>query len=279
MFLLKKLSKERKAFAVFLFLSLLSALLITVDYHGKGFLGLLKDTGFLILKPVNKIVQNTQRHFVKYYQMFADVESIIEKSGKLEQENQELLQENAILKEKLTAYERIAKMVQFKEYYNYEMIPAQVIGREPDNWFHSIIVDMGSKDGIEIDMGVATHKGLVGKVIQVERNTSEVLLLIDQGCSVGAMVQRPREVGVIKGATESVYCYLDYVAHDADVQLNDVVVTSGMGSTIPKGINIGRVVVIKKEKHDLFQRILIKPDADFNKLEEVFIVKSPDYEK
>jgi len=276
---LKRLSKERKALFLFLGLSLLSALLITIDYHGKGVLGLLKDTGSLVIKPINLTVQNTLNHLTKYYQVFNETENIYESNRQLKQENQELSHENAVLKEKLATYERIAKMVQFKEYYNYEMIPAQVIGREPGNWFHSVIIDMGSKDGIEIDMGVATHKGLVGKVIQVGRNTSEVLLIIDQGCSVGAMVQRPREVGVIKGGTESNYCYLDYVAHDADVQLNDIVVTSGMGSTIPKGIIIGRIVVIRKEKHDLFQRILIKPEVDFNKLEEVFIVKIPENEK
>lgn len=274
---MKKLSRERRAFILFLCLSLLSALLITVDYHGKGMLGLVKDVGFLVLKPINHSVQNILNHLAKNFQIIAETEGIHRKNLLLEQENQQLSHENAILKEQLAAYERITKMVQFKEYYNYEMIPAQVIGREPDNWFHSIIVDMGSKDGVEIDMGVATYRGLVGKVIQVERNTSEVLLLTDQGCSIGAMVQRPREVGVIKGGIESTFCSLEYIAHDADIRLNDTVVTSGMGSTIPKGIIIGRVIAINKEKHDLFQRILIKPEIDFNKLEEVFLVKLTDF--
>ena len=275
---MRKFSKERRAFILFLCLSLLSALLITVDYHGKGIIGLLKDIGFLVLKPVNYTVQNTVNRFEKYFQIFTQTESIHQKNWQLQQENRGILHENAILKEKLAAYEQIAKMVQFKEYYNYEMIPAQVIGREPSNWFHSVIIDMGSKDGVEVDMGVATYKGLVGKVIQVGYNTSEVILLIDQGCSVGALIQRTREIGIIKGGTESAYCYLDYIAHDADVQINDIVVTSGMGSSVPKGIIIGRIVAVKKEKHDLFQRILIKPEVDFNKLEEVYIVKLPEYE-
>ena len=275
---MRKFSKERRAFILFLCLSLLSALLITVDYHGKGIIGLLKDIGFLVLKPVNYTVQNVVNRFEKYFQIFTQTESIHQKNWQLQQENREILHENAILKEKLAAYEQIAKMVQFKEYYNYEMIPAQVIGREPSNWFHSVIIDMGSKDGVEIDMGVATYRGLVGKVIQVGHNTSEVILLIDQGCSMGALIQRTREIGVIKGGTESAYCYLDYIAHDADVQINDIVVTSGMGSSVPKGIIIGRIVAVRKEKHDLFQRILIKPEVDFNKLEEVYIVKLPEYE-
>lgn len=274
---MKKLSKEKKAFILFLCLSIFSALLITIDYHGKGVLGLVKDTGFLIIKPINQTVHNTLKHFTKYFQILTEAENIHRKNDQLEQENRELQNENAVLKEKLSTYDRIVKMTQFKEYYNYEMIPAQVIGREPDNWFHSVTIDMGSKEGVEVDMGAATHKGLVGKAIHVEKNTSEILLLIDQGCSVGAMVQRSREVGVVKGGTESTYCYLDYVAHDADVQVNDIIVTSGMGSTIPKGIVIGRVAVIRKEKHDLFQRILIKPEVDFNKLEEVYMVRISDY--
>ena len=275
---MKKFSKERRAFIVFLCFFLLSALIITVDYHGKGVWGLLKDLGAMILKPINQTAQRIVNYLGKYYQIFKEAESIYQENDQLEKQNLELVQENAILKEKLAAYERIEKMVQFKEYYNYQMIAAQVIGREPGNWFHSIIIDRGSIDGVDVDMGVANHNGLVGKVIQVEPHTSQVLLLIDQGCAIGALVQRSREMGVIKGATEGLYCYLDYIAHDADVQINDIVVTSGMGSSVPKGIRIGRVLAIKKEKNDLFQRILVKPEVDFNKLEELYVVKRPEYE-
>lgn len=273
MFFWKKFSKEKRAFTLFICLSLLSALIMTVDYHGRGIFGVLKGLGFLILKPVNQTVQNTSHFFSNYFQIFKETEGIQQQNTQLQLENRELSRENAILKEKLASYEQIDKMIRFKEYYNYEMLSAQVIGREPSNWFHSVIIDLGSKDGVEVDMGVATHKGLVGKIIEVEQHTSEALLLIDQGCSIGALVQRTREVGVIKGGTENVYSYLDYIEHDADVQINDIVVTSGMGSSVPKGIIIGRVVAIRKEKHELFQKILIKPEVDFSKLEEVFVVK------
>lgn len=275
---LKRISQERRAFFLFLCLLLVATSLITIDYHGRGILGLLKDTGFLLIKPLHNTVLKVINYLHQYRQKIAENENILQMNQQLKQENQKLLYENNILREKLASYERIAKMLEFKEYYNYEMIPAQVIGREPSKWFHSVIIDMGRRDGVELDMGVATYKGLVGKIIKVGQHTSEVLLLIDQGCSVGALIQRSREVGVVKGSSGSFYCYLDYIAHDADIQNNDMVVTSGMGSSIPKGIIIGRVVAIKKEKNDLFQRILVKPEADFNKLEEVYLVKRLEYE-
>lgn len=273
MFFGKRFSKESRVFVLFLCLAVLSVLIMTIDYHGEGVFDLLKNAGFIILKPVNQMLHNTVNLFAKYYQVFTETEAIQQKNTQLQQENRELFRENALLKEKLASYKQIEKMIQFREYYNYEMISAQVIGREPSNWFHSVIIDLGSKDGVEADMGVATHRGLVGKVIEVEQHTSEVILLLDQGCSVGALVQRTREVGVIKGGVEGFYSYLDYIAHDADVQIGDIIVTSGMGSSIPKGIIIGRVVAIRKEKHELFQKILIKPEVDFNRLEEVYVVK------
>jgi rod shape-determining protein MreC len=254
----------------------LSALIITVDYHGKGFFGLIEDVGITIFKPINQAIYQTVNHLANYISLFTEIEKVRQENERLRTENQFLSQESAIAKEKLEAYNRLLKMVQFKEHYSYDMIGAQVIGREPSNWFHSIIVDRGIRDGVEIDMGVATYNGLVGKVINPEQNTSQVLLLLDQGCSIGAMIQRSREIGVVKGGTDGKYCYLDYIAHDADVQINDIVITSGMGSSVPKGIIIGRVLAIKKEKHDLFQRILVKPEVDFNKLEEVFLLKKPE---
>lgn len=271
-----RVPKEKRAFILFVCLFLLSALIISVDYHDKGFLGLIEDTGMMLFKPVNNSFSRIVQRINQYYMVIKNIEQVSQKNEELINENKRLSQENSILREKSSAYDRIMKMLQFKEYYSYDMIGAQVIGREPSNWFHSVIIDRGSRDQVKIDMGVATYNGLAGKVIHTEKHISQVLLLLDQGCSVGAIVQRSREIGVVKGGAENNYCYLDYIAHDADIKVNDVVVTSGMGSTIPKGIRIGRVVAIKKEKHDLFQRILIKPEVDFNKLEEVFVVKRPE---
>ncbi|MBN2395720.1 MAG: rod shape-determining protein MreC [Candidatus Atribacteria bacterium] len=271
-----RFSKEKRAFLLFLGLLFISAFMITVDYHDKGFFGFAEDMGLLMLKPANQFLMHTGNRLMEYFQIIREIETVRQKNEQLSQENQMIKQENSIMKEKISAYDRLVKMMQFKEYYSYEMIGAQVVGREPNQWFHSVMIDKGDIHQVEVDMGVATYNGFVGKVIQVNHHTSKVLLLVDQGCSVGAMVQRSREIGVIKGGTEGTYCYLDYIAHDADVQINDIIVTSGMGSVVPKGIQIGYVVAIKKEKHDLFQRILVKPQVDFNQLEEVFIVKRPE---
>ena len=121
-------------------------------------------------------------------------------------------------------------------------------------------------------MAVATHRGLVGRVVSIDSQTAKVLLILDQRSAVGGMIQRSRDIGVVKGS-ESNYCYIEYLSHDADVKINDIVITSGLGSIFPKGIIIGKIVGIKKESHDLFQKVIVRPEVDFTKLEEVFVVK------
>jgi rod shape-determining protein MreC len=149
-----------------------------------------------------------------------------------------------------------------------------VISREPGNWFNSIIIDRGRVDGVEENMAVATYSGLVGRIVSVDSRTAKVLLILDQRSAVGGMIQRSRDIGVVKGS-ESNYCYMEYLSHDADLKINDMVITSGLGSIFPKGILIGKIVGVKKENNALFQKVLIRPEVDFTKLEEVFVVKKP----
>jgi rod shape-determining protein MreC len=111
-------------------------------------------------------------------------------------------------------------------------------------------------------------------VVSVDSHTAKILLILDQRSAVGGMIQRSRDIGVVKGS-ESNYCDMEYLSHDADLKINDMVITSGLGSIFPKGIMIGKIVGVKKENNALFQKVLIRPEVDFTKLEEVFVVKKP----
>ena len=160
-----RFSKEKRAFILFLCFFLISALIITVDYHGKGFFGLAEDVGLLLIKPVNQLIYQASSNLNHYLQVVADIEKVREENELLRNQNLRMKQENDLMKEKLASYDRLMKMTQFKDYYSYDMIGAQVIGREPDNWFHSVVIDRGREDQVHVDMGVAAYNGLVGKII------------------------------------------------------------------------------------------------------------------
>lgn len=248
---------------------------MTIDYHGKLYFKWLESIVLKVFLPFNRGMSLVTTNVKNYLGAIAEFKRIEEENKELREKVEITLQENAILKEKLIAYDRVKELLELKESFSYEMILALVISREPGNWFNSIIIDRGRVDGVEENMAVATYSGLVGRIVSVDSRTAKVLLILDQRSAVGGMIQRSRDIGVVKGS-ESNYCYMEYLSHDADIKINDIIITSGLGSIFPKGIKIGRVVGVEKEKHDLFQKVLIKPEVDFTKLEEVFVVKKPE---
>lgn len=248
---------------------------MTIDYHGKMYLKWLESIVLRVFSPFNHGISLVTANVKNYVGTIAKFRRMEEENKELREKIEITLQENAILKEKLIAYDRLKKLLELKESFSYEMIPSLVISREPGNWFNSVIIDRGRADGVKENMAVATYYGLVGRVVSVDSHTAKVLLILDQRSAVGGMIQRSRDIGVVKGS-ESNYCYMEYLSHDADIKINDIVITSGLGSIFPKGIKIGRVVGVEKEKHALFQDVLIRPEVDFTKLEEVFVVKKPE---
>ena len=248
---------------------------MTIDYHGKMYLNWLESIVLKVFSPINRGISLATDNMRNYIRAIAEFKRVEEENKKLKEKIEATLQENAILKEKLIAYNRLKELLELKESFSYEMIPSLVISREPGNWFNSVIIDRGRVDGVKENMAVATYYGLVGRIVSVDSRTAKVLLILDQRSAVGGMIQRSRDIGVVKGS-ESNYCYMEYLSHDADIKINDIIITSGLGSIFPKGIKIGRVVGVKKEKHALFQDVLIRPEVDFTKLEEVFVVKKPE---
>ena len=263
---------QNSVFFTFIILIIISIFIMTIDYHGKMYFNWLESVVLKAFSPFNRVISIVTNNIKNYLIAIAEFQRIEKENKELKQKVEITLQENAILKEKLLAYNRVRELLELKESFSYEMIPSLVISREPGNWFNSIIIDRGKADGVQENMAVATYHGLVGRIISVDSSTAKVQLILDQRSAVGGMIQRSRDIGVVKGS-ESNYCNMEYLSHDADVNVNDIIITSGLGSIFPKGIKIGRVVGVNKEKHTLFQKVLIKPEVDFTKLEEVFVVK------
>ncbi|HHX23088.1 MAG TPA: rod shape-determining protein MreC [Thermoanaerobacterales bacterium] len=202
----------------------------------------------------------------------------------LQQENEELKKEVAELlhyKQNLVEFQRenadLRNLLGFKERsFQYDLEAAEVIARDSGNWFNIILIDKGEKHGIKKDMAVITDKGLVGYTISTAPNTSKVMIITDERSSVSAMLQRTRDNGIVKGTIDpapSGYLKMDYLPQDANLVKGDIVISSGLGGLIPKGIVIGEVIEAKKEPHDLMQYAIIKPAVDFQRLEHVFVIR------
>lgn len=167
---------------------------------------------------------------------------------------------------------RLRKLLAFKESFSYELVPAQVIGRDPTNWFNTLLINRGSNSGIEKNMAVITPQGLVGRLMEVAPLWSRVLLILDQRSSVAALVQRSRVQGVVEGGWK--LCHMNYLGPEADIREGDLIVTSGLeGGFFPKGLLIGEVTRISQVHSGLLLSAEVEPQAEFAKLEEVLVIK------
>jgi len=147
---------------------------------------------------------------------------------------------------------------------------AQVIGKESSPASSTVTLNKGADHGIRKDMAVITSQGVVGKVNTVLPGTSKVILLTDPGCTLAVRVMRNREEGLLEG--KLVNCALKYVSYYADIQVGDLLITSGLDGIYPKGLAVARVVSVSKHEARAFQTVLAEPAVHFSRLEEALVL-------
>jgi rod shape-determining protein MreC len=165
---------------------------------------------------------------------------------------------------------RLQTLVAFKEQFISRTVAAQVIGSSGSDLSRTIYIDKGENAGIQRDMAVMTADGIVGKVLVVYPSVSQVLLISDQSSGVGALLEKTRLQGVLRG-TANGEVVLERVMSDEQVPVGETVLTSGGDQIFPKGLPVGTVSKVGPGK-DLFLNIKITPAANLSKLEEVLVL-------
>ncbi|MEA1961102.1 MAG: rod shape-determining protein MreC [Bacillota bacterium] len=208
---------------------------------------------------------------------FADKNVLKQEMEKLQQKNHILFVENQQLKENKAEVERLRNLLAFKDENTaaFDMEAARVIARSASNWYQILTIDKGSTSGIEKGMAVVHPDGLVGRVERAGRYSSQVWLITDHELAVGAIIQETRETrGIVEGTGNDSIVRMINIPYYSQIEPGQQVVTSGLSYTYPKGILIGVVESIQKEENGLVQNAIVAPAVDFDKLEEVLVIKS-----
>ncbi len=154
-------------------------------------------------------------------------------------------------------------------------VAARVVSSPISNFEQTIELDQGSDHGIAVDMPVVTGAGLVGRVASVSRTRSMVRLITDAESSVGVRLTRSGEVAVAEGEGPNRLMSLSFVDPSADVDVLELVVTSGLDNSVfPPGIPVGRVASVSAPAGQLQQDIEVRPVADLTRLSLVQVVQT-----
>ncbi|MCL2498299.1 MAG: rod shape-determining protein MreC [Symbiobacteriaceae bacterium] len=206
----------------------------------------------------------------------------LQELGELRQENQRLRQENdAILEQALLLMElraensRLRELLEFtKTNVEYTFCPALIIGW-PLAWSSRFILNVGTADGVRIDFPVRTPRGLIGRIVQVTSNSSELMLLSDELSGVGGRIISSGALGIVRGMGSQVpHLEMINISLDAHVEPGDRVVTSGLGGNFPPGILIGTVIRVVTDSTGLHKTATVQMTEDTFSLYEVLVIVS-----
>jgi len=264
---------KRQAFLMLCFYMIFSLICLTwrVDEHVRAFKAFL----YYLISPTNIAAMEA-------LEWTSSLGGRISRIIKLGQENSELrkkLSETLIREAEYFELEeenrRLRELLAFNPRRSFKFIAAHVIGHDPQEWFHVVVIDRGFKHGIEADSPVvALQDGkevLVGQVGEVFSNNSKVILVTDSIFAISARVPRVGDDGVVEGQNSS-YLVLNYLLPDCKVRIGDKVVSAGLGEIFPPGILIGHIKSIEQKARRDFKVAEIVPAVSINKLREVIVL-------
>jgi rod shape-determining protein MreC len=264
---------------VFVILVIISTLLLLVS--SRDFIFGVKNVGLSVFSGIrggiyelSSFVSRTVlsiKELTNLRKEYADLLKQLDRYEELERSNAEIYQENKRLKEQLD----------FSKTLLYRYIPAQISGRDPNNLFSALVINKGSYSGVSNDMTVVAWQNgtqaLVGKVIQTGVLECLVMPVFDINSQVASRFSVSRFEGIVEGQGNSeTPLLMRFVPKRArnDINIGDIIISSGMGGIFPAGINIGRVSGVNVLEYENTLEVDIVPMIDFSRLEYVFVIEA-----
>ena len=222
------------------------------------------QNGFTYLK--NKLSGNDT--------FFADMDTVKAENEELKQKNSELEQSLRELEIIKAENETLKEYVNLKDKYeDYNTIPADVINRDISNYSSTIVINVGSNDGIKTDMTVIADSGLVGHIISVTKNTAKVQTIVDTATAVTSKISTTEDTIIVQGTLDDkTTLRATFIPTDAVVLEGDSVETSGIGGIYPKGIHIGTIREVIETGNITDRYAIVDTAVDFSKLNTVLVI-------
>jgi rod shape-determining protein MreC len=222
-----------------------------------------------------------------YFQSISNLRSAQSENDKLKQRVQELEVQVQQKEELSKENESLKSLLQLKNESNYNVLSAQIIGRDPSLWFDSAIINRGSLDGVKLNMPIVNNGGLIGRVIAVSPITAQINLVTKDKSGLGGVIGElgvSNALGVVSANGKRELLEMGYIPGTIEVQVGEMVYTTGQDGIYPAGLKIGEVVEVRPGSATVTQQIFIKPSAKLFSMEEVAVLlyeppARPEFEK
>ncbi len=247
---------------------------VTVNPEDSGGVRLIRLWANALVSPPERAIHGTGSGIGWIWSNYIDLRNTREKNKELQETVNRLRLEQAALLEDARQGERLQNLLGFQEKYIYNTTPAQVIGTSGTELSRLVTIDKGKNAGLDHDMAVITADGIVGKVRDVFPRSAQILLINDQTSGAGVILESTRVRGVLRGNAFGQPQIVGIVA-DNRIQPGEKVLTAGGDQIFPRGLPVGEVEkVVPDPDQDGFIRVIVKPAAHLDRLDEVLVITS-----
>jgi rod shape-determining protein MreC len=189
---------------------------------------------------------------------------VVELGGQLEE-----------LRARTTQVAALEELLQLRKALPIETITARVIAGDPTPGFPAVTIDKGSGDGLRADMAVIAPRGVVGRIYgRLEEHAAQVQLIVGRNAGAAAYLERSGAGGNVIGGFEDPPVRMDDVSNIVEVQVGELVMTSGLDGIFPRGFTIGRVEAAERGS-GTYRMIAVRPTVDFSNLQYVLVITTP----
>ena len=261
--------------------------LLLLVFHESGILAPVEGALRYVLDPLQRAFSRVTVGIGSLFQTVGEVRELRARVEELQAQVDALTVENVRLREYEAEVQQLRALLNFvSEYPISASLGAEVISREacdtfpcgdvvgvePNPYLRYVTINVGSLQGVETGMpAVSGGAGLIGRVAQVGPRTAEVQLLTDTDSAVAALLQTSRVTGLVVGQPDGTL-RMEYIPQEQHIDVGDIVLTSGLGGFMPKGLVIGQVTEVLQMDYALFQSAVVRPAIDLSRLELVLVI-------
>jgi rod shape-determining protein MreC len=225
--------------------------------------------------PIEFAASSLARGISNVWESYVYLVDVKADNDRLAYENARLREQVHRLEQKETENRELKRMLQLKQSTTGELVSAQVVGRDATPFFRvdKLVLDRGSQK-VKENMPVISPDGVVGKVLHIEGDSVQVQLAVDARFGIDVEDERTHARGWVRGSGDEAryYCKVEHVDSRDEVEIGDLLVTSGKGKFLPKGIPVARVTKVLKREPGRDQEIEATPTVSFSRLDWVSIL-------
>lgn len=250
-----------------------SVMLMLFDHHQHHRLNSIHTTLSSLVSPVQQLVNGTG-------QVFHHMRTYCATQHTLLKENTELKETVFLQKAQLQTFRaleaenvQLRALLQSSARLGAHLLVAEIVKVDADPFKHQVLLDKGKQAGIYVGQPVLDAEGVIGEVIEVFEKTSRVILLSDSSYGIPIENVRNGVRGIVMGTGTVNTLSLHYVPNTVDIQIGDVLVTSGLGGRYPAGYPVGEITEVNRDVSDSFASIHLKPSARLDRTRRVLLIK------